>query len=320
MCSLLVVLLAACGSDAAPSQTLVAGPTDQAAVTASPQKPLATETPVEVPTVTPTATPPEPLAAMVDGQYIFLSDYEQRVAQFEEALFEQGIDRNTVEGQEYLSDARRDVLEGMIDGALIEQEAVALGVTLTDEELDQLVQSEVESGGGQEAFEEWLRATGFTEGDFREMLRQSMISQQVLEIVTAEIGTEAEQVHIRLITVDSEEAALEIQTLLQDGADFAALARERSLDLATKENGGDLGWFPRGLVAPALENAAFGLQPGQVSDVIRLGDGYHIIQLVERELAHPLSPEVQLELRLALFEDWLAEKRDAATIERFVGE
>jgi foldase protein PrsA len=186
--------------------------------------------------------------------------------------------------------------------------------------LEAQVQSDIEAGGGQAAFDEWLQVTGLTRDDYREMLRQSMISQQVLEAVTSEVGAEAEQVHVRHIMVDSEEAALEIQAMLQEGADFVTLARERSLDLATKDNGGDLGWFPRGLVAPELETAAFGLQPGQISAVIQLGEGYHIIQLVEREAAYPLSPEMQLDLRLAHLDDWLADKRAAATIERFVGQ
>jgi len=54
--------------------------------------------------------------------------------------------------------------------------------------------------------------------------------------------------------------------------------------------------------------------------VIQLGEGYHIIQLVERDAAYPVSPEMQLDLRLAIFDQWLAEKRDSATIERFAGE
>jgi parvulin-like peptidyl-prolyl isomerase len=319
---LVVLLLAGCGGDSAPSpgETATSPPTEQVSVPASTQEPPASATTVENPTSTPTATPPAPLAAVVNGQYIFLADYEQRVAQFEEALFDQGIDRNTAEGQQYLSDARRDVLEGMIDTAIIEQEAAALGVTLADEELEAQVQSDIESGGGQAAFEEWLHATGLTQEDYKEMLRQSILSQRVLETVTVGVGNEAEQVHVRHIMVESEEAALEIRAMLQEGADFAALARERSMDQATRDNGGDLGWFPRGLVAPELENAAFGLQPGQISSVIQLGEGYHILQLVEREEAHPLSPEMQLDLRLAVFDEWLAEKRDAATIERFVGE
>ena len=221
--ALVALLLAACGSDGAAGQveTPAAQPSDPAAVITSTQEPSAIEPTAEIPTITPTATPPEPLAATVNGQYIFLSVYEQRVDQFEEALFEQGIDRNTAEGQAYLSDARRDVLEGLIDTALIEQEAAALGVTLAEEELEELVAAEIESGGGREAFEEWLQVTGLTEDDFREMLRQSMVSQRVMETVTAQIGVEAEQVHVRLITVDSEAAALEIQAMLQEGAEEA---------------------------------------------------------------------------------------------------
>lgn len=316
------LLIAGCGGDDTPRQpeTAVAQPTEQVAAVTSTQEPAAPVATEESPTATPTVTPPAPLAAMVNGQYIFLADYEQRVTQYEEALFEQGIDPNTEEGQGYLREARHDVLEGMIDTALIEQEATALGVTLTTEELEAQVQSDIDTGGGEAAFEEWLQVTGLTRDDYREMLRQSMISQRVLEVVTADVGDEAEQVHIRHIVVESEEAALEIQTLLQEGADFVALARERSIDLATKDNGGDLGWFPRGFVAIELENAAFGLQPGQISAVIQLGEGYHIIQLVEREAAYPLSPEMQLDLRLAIFDEWLAGKRDSAAIERFVGE
>ncbi len=315
------LLLAGCGGDT-PDEAATAGPDTSGQVvvvspTAEEAAPAATEVP---PTVTPTPTPPAPLAAMVNGQYIFLADYEVRVSQYEEALFDQGVDPNTEEGQGLLRDARRDVLEGMIDTAVIEQEAAALGVTLTDGELEAQVISDIEQGGGQQAFDEWLQVTGLTRDDYKEMIRQFIVSQRVLEVVTTEVGSVAEQVHARHIVVDSVEEAQEIKAMLEDGADFTELARERSLDLITKDNGGDLGWFPRGVVAVDLETAAFGLQPGGVSDVIQLGEGYHIIQVMERDAAHPLSPEAQYELRMALFEEWLVEKRAAATIERFVDE
>jgi foldase protein PrsA len=319
LCAML--LLVGCGGDT-PDQVVTTAPQPTGQVAATP---AAQETPAPAateasPTATLTPTPPAPLAAMVNGQYVFLADYERRVSQYEEALFDQGIDPNTEEGQGYLREARQDVLEGMIDTTLIEQEATALGIALTDEDLEAQVESEIESGGGQAAFDEWLQATSQTRDDFKEMLRQALIVQRVQEAVTGNVGTTAEQVHVRHIMVDSEEAALEIQAMLQEGADFASLARERSLDLATKDNGGDLGWFPRGLVAAELEDAAFGLQPGQLSDVIQLGEGFHIIQVLERSAAYPLSPEMQLGLKQSLFDEWLAEKRDSATIERFVGE
>jgi parvulin-like peptidyl-prolyl isomerase len=257
---------------------------------------------------------------LVNGQYLFLADYEQRVAQFEQALFEQGIDPQTNDGQAELVQARQDVLQGMIDSVLIAQGGLELGISVTDDELESQVEADIASGGGQAAFEEWLQATGQTREDYKALLREALVSQLVMDAVTAEVGTEAEQVHARHILLDSEEAAQEVLTLLEQGADFVAVTREYSIDQATKDNGGDLGWFPRKLVPPELENAAFALQPGQISGVVRLGDGYHIVQVVEREDARPLPPEMQLDLRLAIFEEWLAERRSAAEIEQFVAE
>ncbi len=263
------------------------------------------------PTVTPTPTPPAPLAAQVNGQYIFLTDYERRVAQYEQALTDQGLDPGT---------AREEVLEALIDGALIQQGAAALGIELSDEELDRQIEADIGAGGGQEAFDQWLKATGQTREDYREMLRQSLTAQQAMQAVTASLAADPEQVHARHIQVESEAEAREILAQLQQGADFAALARERSTDMATRENGGDLGWFPRGMVAPELENAAFALQPGEVSDVLFLGEGFHLIQVVEREAARPLPVENLVELQQAAFERWLAELRGAADIIRFAAE
>ncbi len=319
----LVLMLVACGADEDRRETGTAAdqPTVVVVATSEPsQAPSTAVPPTAVPTVTPTATPPAPLAALVNGQYVFLAEYERRVAQYEQALLEQGLDPNSPEGQAHLAQARQDVLEGLIDGVLIEQGAASLGVTLSEEELESQVEADIATGGGQVAFDEWLQATGQTREDYKQMLRQSLLSQRVLDAVTAGVPAEAEQVHARHIVADSEEAAQQILTLLQEGADFVALARERSVDLATKDNGGDLGWFPRGLVAPELEAAAFALQPGQVSAVVRLGEGYHIIQVVEREVARSLSPETQMDLMLATFDQWLAELRAGAAIERFVGE
>lgn len=319
---LLALLLTACGAESDAGQPVPSAEQPAAVVStvaATPEASTATS-PAAPPTATPTVTPPAPLAALVNGQYVFLSEYEQRVAQYEQALLEQAVDLATDEGQATLAQARQDVLQGLIDDLLIEQEASALGVTVTDEELKNQVETDIAGGGGQSAFDEWLQGTGQTRQDYEALLRPAMLLERVMDRVTSDVGTEAEQVHARHIMVDSEEAALQIVAALQQGADFADLVREQSLDAATRDNDGDLGWFPRGLVAPELENAVFSLQPGQISGVVHLGGGYHIFQVVERDAAHPLSPEVQLELKWAVFEEWLAELRAAAVIERYVTE
>jgi parvulin-like peptidyl-prolyl isomerase len=323
---LLAVLLAGCslGEEAdrsAPTEgaepVVVVSTVAPAEVSATPPP---TDVPTAAPTPTPTPTPPAPLAALVNGQYIFLADYEQRVADYEQALVDQGIDPDTSEGQEFFAQARRDVLEGLIDGALIEQGAAEMGIQLSEAELESQLLADIEAGGGQEAFEEWLGVTGQTREEYKESLRQSLLAQRVMEVVTAGVPAEVEQVHARHIVLASEEEARQVRSELEAGADFVVLARERSIDLATQDNGGDLGWFPRGLVASELENAAFALQPGQYSDVVRLGEGYHIVQVVEREAARTLSAEMQIDLRRAVFEQWLADLREAADIERYVGE
>jgi peptidyl-prolyl cis-trans isomerase C len=68
---------------------------------------------------------------------------------------------------------------------------------------------------------------------------------------------------------------------LQTGADFAALAKQHSQD-GTAPQGGDLNFFARGQMVPPFEQAAFALQPGQLSEVVETPFGYHIIKVTER--------------------------------------
>jgi parvulin-like peptidyl-prolyl isomerase len=317
---LMLLLLVACGGEREQSST----PPDREEVivsTVAPSRGAPSATPAApTPTALPTPTPPAPLAALVNGKYVFLADYEKQVEQYEAALTQAGVDLSTEEGQARLAQAKRDVLEGMIDNILIEDGAATLGVTVTDEEVAAQVESDIANGGGKAAFEEWLAATDSTQEEYETMLRQSMLAQRVWDVLTADVPAATEQVHVRHIVVDTEEAAQQIIAQLQQGADFVALAREQSLDEATKDNGGDLDWFPRGVIAPELENAAFALQPGQISDAIPLAGQFQIIQVVERESDRPLSDEMLMQLKQDRFDRWLEELRAKAVIERFVAD
>jgi parvulin-like peptidyl-prolyl isomerase len=329
---ILILSLAACGGktgDGGPTAAPVGSPAGAIISTVpatggpagQPAGRPATAAPTAAPpTPTLTPTPPAPLAASVNGQYIFLADYERRVAQFEQAMVSQGLDPNSSDGQASLAQIRQQVLDSMIDYALIEQGSAALGVAVSDADLEAQIAADIEAGGGQAAFDQWLQATGQTRDDYKEMLRESLLSQGVMDAIAADVPDAVEQVHARQIVLDSEAAAQEVLTALRQGGDFVALARERSVDVATRDNGGDLGWFPRGLIAPELEAAAFALQPGEISDVIPLGEQYHIVQVVERDATRALSAEQKVDLRFALFDRWLAQQRDGAVIERLVGE
>ncbi len=88
---------------------------------------------------------------------------------------------------------------------------------------------------------------------------------------------------------------------LHKGGDFAKLAKENSDDPGSKEQGGELGWIKHGVTVPEFDQAAFALQPGQTSGLVKSKFGYHIIQTEEKQTAHtrPLD-EVKPEILAVL--------------------
>ena len=78
------------------------------------------------------------------------------------------------------------------------------------------------------------------------------------------------------------EKAQGILQRVKNGEDFAKLAQEFSEDPGSKEKGGDLGWFGKGQMVPEFDKAAFTLQPGEVSDLVKSDFGYHIIRVEEK--------------------------------------
>ncbi|MGP8308748.1 peptidylprolyl isomerase [Vibrio sp. YIC-376] len=85
-----------------------------------------------------------------------------------------------------------------------------------------------------------------------------------------------------LVEGDDEAKAQAILDELNNGADFATVAQEKSEDFGSAENGGDLGWIERDVMDPAFEAAAFALKnPGDISELVKSDFGYHIIKLEE---------------------------------------
>ena len=100
--------------------------------------------------------------------------------------------------------------------------------------------------------------------------------------------------HILLNTEGKDEATVrtraeELLAKVKAGADFAALAKEHSEDEASKVMGGDLDYFGRGRMVPEFETAAFGLEPGQISDLVKTQYGFHIIKVVDKRPASTRS-------------------------------
>ena len=151
-------------------------------------------------------------------------------------------------------------------------------------------------------------------------LIRSVAKARVLRVklneALGEVPTAQEQVRARHILVADEAAAQTVVERLEAGEDFAALATELSTDNSTKEAGGDLGFFPRGIMVPEFEATAFSLTAGETSPPIETQFGYHVIRVEEREEQREI-PDYQLQqIRANAINRWLDEQLTTAQIER----
>ncbi len=278
------------------------------------------------PVPTPTQIPPSPtplLAAMVNGEPILLETYETALAQRNNGLF--GVSETDLPA----GSAETIVLDMLIEQVLIAQAAAGLGISIDEATLAaEMAELRLlsEEAGGPGAYEAWLQTNGWAESDLEAALRRQLLTEQVMARITADVPEAVPQVHARYLQVDDPALATSIREQVLAGADFAALAREHSLDRATGEDGGDLGYFPAGtLLIPEIEAAAFALQPNQVSEIITVTDPergqtiYYLVQLIVLDPARPLTADARARLLQERFENWLAEQKASADIVTYVG-
>lgn len=284
-------VLAACGPQPGPTATLAATP-----VPARASQVAASATPVPTLTPVPTVTP-EPLALTVNGQDITLAAYDRELARCQAGKTNASADPG---------DCPAAVLSQLTKAAVVEQAAAAAGITVAPSEVDAVLNKITANLGGPGALSDWLAANKFEASEFRQALQDDLLRARMVDKIVAGVGPKPEQVHAREILVSSTDTANAVLAQLQAGADFATLALQYSRDLSSRAGGGDLGWFPRGvLTVPEVEQAAFALQPGQTSGVIHSALGYHIVQVLARDPQRPLSPAAEQALRSATFAAWL---------------
>jgi peptidyl-prolyl cis-trans isomerase C len=110
----------------------------------------------------------------------------------------------------------------------------------------------------------------------------------------AEPGKEYQASHVLVATEDEAEA---IRAELDGGADFAAIAKEKSTDRGSASAGGDLGWFGVGMMVKPFEDAVIAMKKGEISGPVQSQFGWHVIKLVdERTAAKPTIEDVRTEL------------------------
>jgi peptidyl-prolyl cis-trans isomerase C len=224
----------------------------------------------------------------------------------------------------------RNVLNDLIGIELLFQASRDRELEVTSEEVEQQYQDLRSQFPTEEAFREQLGAESTSAGKLRQTLRKDMSVQKYIESELAsgivigdtekknffeenqKLMQKPEQLRISHILALVGEGSTPAQRtaarekieglrrqLLEEGADFAALAREHSEDPTSKDSGGEM-VIARGQTVAPFEKAAFALQPGEISSIVETEYGYHIIRLTERMPAQQLSYE-QVEDRIREF-------------------
>lgn len=200
-------------------------------------------------------------------------------------------------------------LQTMITTALVDQEAEKAKVTVTDEDINAEIEDLKAKFGGEAAFQAALEQSSMTVDDLKKQMPLQVKIRKILEpkveVTEDEIKeyyeankasfNEEEKVRASHILVATKEEADAILKQLKDGADFAELAKEKSTDTASKENGGDLDFFTRADMVAEFSDAAFALKVGETSGAVQSDYGYHIIKVTDRTEAKEYTLEEKKE-------------------------
>jgi foldase protein PrsA len=196
------------------------------------------------------------------------------------------------------SPASRSVLQQLVTNVLIDKYAQEHSITVSDAEIDK-VENQYKAQYPNGGWDDLLKSRGLTEQDVRDLIRRQIVLDKA---VGANIHVTDKQIadyfsknhaqydqpataHARHILVPDLKTADKVEADLKAGKDFAAEAKQYSVDPGSKEKGGDLGWFRKGQMVPAFENYAFNGPIGKISAPIKSPFGYHVIQVLERKPA-----------------------------------
>ena len=141
-----------------------------------------------------------------------------------------------------------------------------------------------------------------------------MARDKLRDNIGKQVQTTDDMVHARHILVDNQDSLAQVQAKLSQGTPFDQVAAEFSTDRGTRDKGGDLGWFPHGQMNAPFEAAAFSQPIGEIGQPVQSPNGFHIIQVLEKDPAHPLTSE-QIEGKAAQgYQAWYSGVRNGEDV------
>ncbi|MGB5984904.1 MAG: peptidylprolyl isomerase [Desulfobacterales bacterium] len=285
-------------SDSSPDQ-----PTQTAPAEEKSQNPQTTDK-------APESEPTETRAALVNDTIITREQLETEVNAATQRMAKGG---QPVPGEQ-LDALREKALDSIIDRELLYQESVKQKISADQAQVDKRYAALKQRFGDEAKYEESIKAMGLTDSGIQEMITRSLVIETLIETqVTANIEVkeeekkafyeenpsffkQPEQVQARHILIKMDENADEqtqqearkaiemVQEKVKAGEDFTELAKTHSQG-PSNTKGGDLGFFGKGQMVKPFEDAAFAMQPGEVSDIVQTRFGYHLIKVTDRREA-----------------------------------
>jgi peptidyl-prolyl cis-trans isomerase SurA len=270
----------------------------------------------------------EEIVARVNNQIVTLSEYLRS----KDELRKEAMQQDPVNADKVIADREKDVLRDLIDQQLLLEKGKELGISGDTElikKLDEMrKQMNLES---MEDLEKAAEAQGVSYEDFKQNLRNQIITQQV---IGKEVGSrlniskedeqafydehknefaQPEEIRLSEILVSTEKKppapadeshvletaqkkANDLLEQVKNGAKFEDIAKKDS-EGAGAADGGDLGYFKRGVLAKEIEDKTFAMKPGEVSEVIRTKQGFIILKVTEHREAG-IPPLSQIESRI----------------------
>jgi foldase protein PrsA len=210
----------------------------------------------------------------------------------------QNISRSDFDAKLESSPAGKQVLTQMVQQDLVDQYGKDQKIDVTQAEID-AKEADIKSKYPPGQFDTILKQQGLTEADVQNILRQQIIIEKAVapdvHVSDADVAAyfaknhtlldKPEQVRARHILVADRATANQVEAKLKAGGNFADLAKQYSTDTSTKDKGGELGFFGKGQMVPAFQDAAFALPVGATSAPVKSPFGWHIIQVEERKPA-----------------------------------
>jgi len=195
---------------------------------------------------------------------------------------------------------KKNILNQLIDYELLYQRAQKEKVKISNDEIKLEIDKIKDNFSSPEEFNEALKANNITLVHLKEDIKRQLMINSILEETRNQVSIsdeelleyynenkdsflEPEQVHARHILLETEEEANNLLLQLREGIiDFAEMAKEKSIG-PSAPSGGDLGFFTKGQMVKEFEDAAFSLEPGEISGVVQTEFGYHIIKCEEKK-------------------------------------